>query len=144
MKLTLERDKSGLTCTFGVLFIDDTFVCYTLEDVVREVPGVPVEQWKVKGQTAIPAGSYRVGVTFSERFKRMLPILHNVPGFEGVRIHTGNTGADTEGCILLGAAVGVESVMRSRDAFTKLYPKLINALGRGEGVTLEIINGGKS
>jgi len=142
MKLLLEREPSHLTCTIGSLYVNDEFECFTLEDVVREIPGVPVERWKIKGKTAIPAGTYKLGVTFSQRFQRMLPILHDVPGFDGVRIHTGNTDADTEGCILVGTQLAeAESITYSRAAFNALYPKLVDALGAGEELTLEIRNG---
>jgi hypothetical protein len=142
MKLLLEREPSHLTCTLGSLYVNDEFECFTLEDVVREIPGVPVERWKIKGKTAIPAGTYKLGVTFSQRFQRMLPILHDVPGFDGVRIHTGNTDADTEGCILVGTQLAeAESITYSRAAFNALYPKLVDALGAGEDLTIEIRNG---
>ncbi len=142
MKLLLEREPSHLTCTLGSLYVNDEFECFTLEDVVREIPGVPVERWKIKGKTAIPAGTYKLDLTFSQRFQRMLPILIDVPGFEGVRIHTGNTDADTEGCILVGTQLaGAESITYSRAAFNALYPKLVDALGAGEVLTIEIRNG---
>lgn len=141
MKLLLQRQEPHLTCTLGALFVDGDFECFTLEDVVREIRGVPVENWKIAGKTAIPAGVYRVGVTFSNRFQRMMPILHDVPGFEGVRIHTGNTDEDTEGCILVGTALAQgEMITHSRDAYLALYPKIVDALGNGDDVTIEIQN----
>jgi hypothetical protein len=76
-------------------------LCWTLEDVVREKPGVPVAQWKVKGETAIPLGTYDLIVDFSNHFQKDLPHILNVPGFDGVRIHGGNKAADTEGCLLV-------------------------------------------
>jgi len=85
-------DKS----TIGKLYIDDKFFCYTLEDVVR-----PVGE-KLLGKTAIPWGKYRVILSMSNRFKKVLPLLLDVPMFEGIRIHAGNSAVDTEGCILLG------------------------------------------
>jgi hypothetical protein len=96
MVLTREASQDG--ATLGSLAIDGHHVCHTLEDEVRP-PGV-----KVPGRTAIPAGRYRVVVTSSPRFKRRLPLLREVPGFDGVRIHRGNTARDTEGCILVGYA----------------------------------------
>jgi hypothetical protein len=95
----------------------------------------------MRSRPAIPAGTYKLGVTFSQRFQRMLPILHDVPGFDGVRIHTGNTDADTEGCILVGIVTEAESITYSRAAFNALYPKLVDALGAGEELTIEIRNG---
>ena len=139
MKLTLEREASQLTCTPGSLFIDGEFECFTLEDVVREVPGVPVADWKIKGETAIPVGTYAVRLTMSNRFKKVLPLLIDVPGFEGIRIHPGNTDADTEGCILVGQEQGHESVLKSRLAMQNLMEKLTAATNRGEAIEIEII-----
>lgn len=128
MKLTLERVKLGDDFTVGKLSVDDKFVCYTLEDKVREEIGVPVEQWKVMGQTAIPKGTYPVTITMSNRFKTKLPLLGNVPGFSGVRIHTGNSSKDTEGCILVGAGWDGKSgwISSSAVAFAQLLPFLEN------------------
>ena len=91
-----------------------TWLCWALEDVVREVPGEPVEAWKVKGQTAIPRGTYAVRVTRSNRFKTDLPLLLDVPGFAGVRLHGGNTAADTEGCILVAHHHPREDVIQGK------------------------------
>ena len=82
MHLVLKRQPSTSKSTSGALSIDGKFECFTLEDVVRAK--------KSAGQTAIPAGTYKVIINQSNRFKRLLPLLLNVPGFEGVRIHTGN------------------------------------------------------
>lgn len=139
MKLTIEREASQPTCTPGTLFIDGGFECFTLEDVMRERAGVPVAEWKIKGSTAIPLGIYAVELTMSNRFKKVLPLLIEVPGFEGVRIHSGNTDADTEGCILVGWEQGDESIFKSRLALQSLMEKLTAANGRGEAIQLEII-----
>ena len=106
LRLRVQREPSTDEHTMGELLasIDGgpwTHVCWTLEDVVREVAGKPVAEWKVHGRTAIPAGTYSVVLTPSARFRRMLPLLERVPGFSGVRIHGGNTADDTEGCILV-------------------------------------------
>lgn len=140
MRLTLERQESQLTCTPGSLFIDGGFECFTLEDVVRQVIGVPVEQWKIKGETAISEGLYILRLTFSNRFQKVLPLLVDVPGFEGVRIHSGNTDADTEGCILVGHEQGNESILKSRFALQNLMDKLTEAASRGEPIEIEITN----
>lgn len=126
MKLTLERVKLGEDYTVGKLSVDGKFVCYTLEDKVREEDGVPVEQWKVYAKTAIPKGTYSVSITMSNRFKTRLPLLANVPGFTGVRIHTGNSSKDTEGCILVGAGWDGKSgwISSSAVAFAQLLPLL--------------------
>lgn len=129
MKLTLKRGKSSDKSTIGELFVDGKFECYILEDVVREKPGVPVSEWKIKGKTAIPVGRYDVAITMSPKYGRMMPLLVNVPGYEGIRIHSGNVAEDTEGCLLTGKTKGIDSVGGSRDAFQSLFDKLKNAKG---------------
>ena len=112
---------------------------YTLEDAVREIPGVPVSEYKIKGRTAIPVGSYDLVIDYSNRFKRLMPHILNVPGFEGIRIHAGNTHEDTEGCILVGedwgpvaTSQGTEYVLgQSRAAFDVFFPMLSKALEAG-------------
>ena len=96
LELTLARINLTAKNTIGVLRHDNSFLCYTLEDRVRP-PGE-----KVFAETAIPAGRYQVRMTYSMRFKKIMPLLMDVPGFAGIRIHGGNTEADTEGCILVG------------------------------------------
>lgn len=127
MRLRLIREPSA-GATFGSLYVNDVWQCWTLEDEIRERPGQPVAAWKVKGQTAIPAGRYRVVVTMSARFNRELPLLVDVPGFSGIRIHPGNTPADTEGCILPGRFRGASatrfSILESRAAFDALFGRI--------------------
>ena len=103
MEIKVKRFHFGNTFTIGKLFIDGKDLnIFTLEDKVREIKGEPVDKWKVQNKTAIPKGIYKVIINLSNRFKRLLPLLLNVDGFEGVRIHPGNTSENTEGCILLG------------------------------------------
>lgn len=139
MRMILTRRPSDDGATIGHLVIDGEWECFTLEDVVR-APAV-----KVYGQTAIPPGVYRVEVTWSPRFQRRLPLLHAVPGFEGVRIHPGNRADDTEGCILPGLAVGLidgkPAVMQSRIAFESLLGKIERAQAEGDPVTIDVVNG---
>lgn len=116
MKITVKRLYKTSTSTIGELLIDGVFECYTLEDVEREV--------KVKSETAIPKGTYKVIINQSNRFKRLLPLLLNVPNFEGVRIHSGNSNHDTEGCILVGQTRGKDYIGKSRKAFDKLFKKM--------------------
>jgi hypothetical protein len=132
MELLLQRDASANDCTIGNMFIDGVFECYTLEDVVR-----PYGE-KVYGKTAIPAGQYHVIVNMSNRFKTLMPLLLNVPGFEGVRIHPGNTSADTEGCILVGQNRTDKSIGGSRAAYAQLLPKIQAALAAGDTVFITI------
>ena len=119
MRLTLTRKWFTDKSTIGELEVDGKPFCFTLEDAVRTGPKVP-------GATAIPAGTYKVIVTMSQRFKRFLPLLLGVPGFEGIRIHAGNTDRDTEGCILVGETRGENFIGQSRAAFNRLFP-LIDA-----------------
>jgi hypothetical protein len=119
MKLLLKRLHKTENSTIGELYVDGKFECYTLEDKEREV--------KIKSETAIPKGTYIVGITLSNRFKKLLPILINVPNFEGVRIHSGNTNHDTEGCILVGTTRSKDFIGNSRTAFQKLFAKMQSA-----------------
>lgn len=138
MKLRLERTWRGPVCTIGTLTVDGQSECFTLEDVERGTDGATVESWKIKGETAIPLGTYAVTITHSERFGRDLPLVLQVPGFSGIRIHPGNTAADTEGCILVGRTKGPAFVGESRAAFNALFPKIKEALDQGDSVTLEV------
>ena len=138
MMLQLERTWCAPKCSIGALTVNGIHECFTLEDARREVAGQPVKDWKIPGQTAIPQGTYAVVITYSNRFKRDLPLLVDVPGFSGVRIHPGNTAEDTEGCILVGKAKGTDSVTESRAAYAVLHTKIESALDYGETVTLEI------
>lgn len=130
MKLLLLRDKSSEFSTIGELFLDERHFCWTLEDVVRDV--------KIPGETAIPAGMYKIALTFSHRFKKTLPLLIDVPDYEGVRIHPGNRASDTEGCILVGLTKSRDFVASSKVAFAKVYLRIQDAINKGEDVTIEI------
>lgn len=110
MILTLQRVNHP-TYTYGALFINDMYFCDTLED--------PIRPSKVPKETAIPQGSYKVILSFSPRFQRFLPLLLNVPNFSGIRIHAGNTTADTEGCILVGNK-DEDKLKNSRSTLNKL------------------------
>lgn len=131
MKLVLTRTDFSPESTIGTLSTDGKFECFTLEDTVRDGP-------KVFGKTAIPKGNYEVRITFSNHFKRDLPLLMNVPNFEGVRIHSGNVAADTEGCVLVGRTKDIDRINNSRDAFDSLYAKLLAAWFRKEPITITV------
>jgi hypothetical protein len=156
MELLLQRETSTDKSTPGVLYIDGVRECFTLEDVVREQPLVPIAQWKIPGQTAIPAATYGVIIDASQRFGRLMPHVIDLPGqnflnqaealsnsiagFVGIRIHPGNTAADTEGCILLGRVRnGWDTILQSQLAFGQFYGKLKIAVDAGEPITLEIV-----
>lgn len=131
MLLTVTRKWFSDKASIGELTLDGDFQCYTLEDRFRELPNLPVLKWKIGGQSAIPMGLYDVTVDMSTRFKRLMPHILNVPGFDGVRIHSGNTDADTEGCILVGwTKNGDDFIGESRKAFDALFPKIQDAIGR--------------
>lgn len=132
MELLLKRDPNP-DYTIGKLFIDGVYECFILEDPIREK--------KIYGQTAIPAGRYKIVITYSEKFKRNLPLLLNVPNYEGVRIHSGNDVDDTEGCLLTGQyrSKNGKQVLNSRMAFEPLFEKLVKALKKEE-VWITIIN----
>ncbi|MEI8134834.1 MAG: DUF5675 family protein [bacterium] len=133
MHLTLVREIYSPMSTIGSLLVDGSFECFTLEDVVR-APGI-----KVPGATAIPTGSYQVIIDYSVRFRRMMPHVLDVPLFEGIRIHSGNTTSDTEGCIILGATRSYNTITRSKIAFDNFFRKLTLGL-HSEKVILEIRN----
>ena len=139
MNILLIRQHHGSEHTIGRLFIDGDEICYTLEDKVRERPGEPVGRWKVPGRTAIPRGRYKVVITHSPRFGTPLPLLLNVPGFAGVRLHPGNDSSDTDGCILVGNSwSGGDFIGQSRIAFNSVFKLLNHAHQRGEPMEIEI------
>lgn len=130
MKIVVKRCKSTGISTIGELSVNGGYRCFTLED--------PVRKEKIYGQTAIPSGTYPVVVTFSPHFKRDLPLLLNVPNYEGVRIHPGNTSADTLGCILVGMTKGADRVNNSVAAFLPLFADIQSACLKGEPVTITL------
>jgi len=139
LALKIVRKTFGLTFTKGKLFVNNGFQCYTIEDVDRKLEAGGV---KVQNETAIPRGIYDVTITMSNHFGKFLPLLLNVPGFEGVRIHSGNSSKDTEGCIIVGSTNDKDSadwIGGSHAAFDLLYPKIKKALSEGQKVTLEIV-----
>lgn len=136
MKIRIDRHFKGPKYTISKLTVDDEYLCDALEDTVRDLG--PNGEGKIYGHTAIPSGTYQVIRTMSPRFKKMLPLLLKVPFFEGVRIHPGNTEADTEGCILVGMNTTAGRVNNSRMMFSLLDEKIEQALKRGEKVEIEI------
>lgn len=122
MKLRLERIFKGENYTIGRLYIDDIYFCDTLEDTIRDIS--ENGEGKIYGKTAIPSGKYNVVMSMSNRFKRILPLLQNVPHFEGIRIHSGNTHEDTHGCILVGKNTEIGKVTSSRIYESDLVKKL--------------------
>lgn len=134
MQLKLNRIFKTNTFTIGELYINEKYVTDTLEDRVRP------EGEKVYGKTAIPEGTYEVKLTHSPRFKKILPEILNVPNFSGIRIHTGNSSKDTEGCILVGTWDGEKEdwVSDSKIAFNKLMSLLEEATNNKEKITITV------
>lgn len=130
MLLTLTRTVFYEDCIVGSLAVDGRPKCFTLEDVERET--------KIPGKTAIPRGFYKVILDYSVRFRRLMPHILDVPNFEGVRIHAGNTAADTEGCILVGLTKARSFIGESRVAFARLYDVLEKAHNLGEPIFIDI------
>ena len=116
MIIKIKRLYRSENSTIGEMTVDGKWECYTLEDKEREI--------KIKSETAIPKGTYKVIINKSNRFKKLLPLLLNVPNFEGVRIHPGNTNHDTEGCILVGRTRSKDFIGQSRKAFESLFAKM--------------------
>lgn len=126
--LRLETDEHR---TIGILTIENRFACYTLEDSIHLAPG---------SKGCIPKGVYRLVITPSARFGRPLPLLRDVPGFEGIRIHPGNTDADTKGCLLLGQSRGTDSVVDSALAVALVQRQIQQALDAQRGVWISVEN----
>lgn len=135
MKLRVERLWRKATYTVGRLYVDGKLYCNTLEDVVRDL----TKEAKVPGKTAIPAGTYKVIYNWSPKFGRNLPRLLNVPHFDGILIHPGNTADDSAGCILVGKNTEVGRLTESRYTSDKLNVLIEDAQRHGEEITIEIV-----
>lgn len=127
MELTLVRDIFGPDYTLGKLYADGSFLCYTVEDAVREIEGEPVAAWKIPGKTAIPYGRYKVIITFSNKFQKLLPLIVDVPGYTGVRFHALNYAEESDGCIGPGMTRMDRGVANSRLAMSILHPMIQEA-----------------
>ena len=138
MILTLDRKYKLPTYTIGKLYIDGEYFCDTLEDKDRGLTDSmfvsEISKIKIKKETAIPTGTYKVTITYSNRFKKNMPLINDVKGFEGIRIHSGNTDKDTEGCILVGFNKVKGNVINSRDTYNKLF----SVLSKSNNITITI------
>tara|TARA_R110000824_G_scaffold67836_4_gene175612 strand:- start:2732 stop:3208 length:477 start_codon:yes stop_codon:yes gene_type:complete len=153
MKLKVLRFSSQADSTHGLLFEDSDigkrFLCYTLEDEARAL--------KVRGETRIPAGIYKIELRteggFNERYSKKYPGIHrgmlhvtDVPGFEYILIHTGNTDQHTAGCLLVGDSQENNILLpdgfigKSVNAYKRIYPGIAQAIEKGEEVTIEYID----
>lgn len=143
MELLLARVALRKTSTIGALIDLATLKreCYILEDVVREVPGKSVAEWKIAGKTAIPAGRYRITWSLSPRLQKFTLALLGVEGFTGIRIHSGNTAVDTAGCLITGTIIGADndSVVGSGIARDALEAKLVPLITVGQEVWLTVV-----
>jgi hypothetical protein len=139
MEMIVNRYPSKDETTIGQLLIDSLFTCYTLEDKVRENFVQAEGQWKIFGKTAIPAGRYKVTMEDSGRFGPKTLTVNNVPGYTSVRMHPGNTNADTEGCILLGMSKDEDDIYDSRIAVDKVKSIVGPVLDEGSEVWITII-----
>lgn len=143
MEIILNRKHRKPTHTIGKFYIDGVQWKDSLEDPDRgldnQMTESEIRSKKVSANTAIPTGRYEVGLTFSPKFKRDLPIIKNVKGFEGIRIHAGNDTGDTEGCLLPGENKAVGKVLNSRKAEDELVAMIRNEKAKGKKVFITII-----
>lgn len=143
MEIKLVRIAFKSTYTIGKLYVDGKYFCDTIEDKDRgldnSMTANEILKRKVKGQTAIPTGHYNIDITYSPKYKRMMPLLLDVKGFSGIRIHSGNTAKDTEGCLIVGRNKQVGMVLESRDTYQRLFEMM-----QGEkNITIDITRKGK-
>lgn len=137
--ITVERFLHHKDCEISRVYIDDQYFCFAIEDAARTT--------KVPGETCIPLGEYPLGTRFSPRFSPRLGHdmiwVQNVPGYQFILIHTGNTKNDTEGCLILGDKIGVvnglDAVINSKVTYQKFYEKVINRIKAG-GQTIKYIS----
>lgn len=143
MDIQLLRKWKKPGYTIGQLYIDGDYICDTLEDTDRGLTSAmtpaQVRARKVKGQTAIPTGLYPVRRTWSPKFKRMLPLIERVAGYDGIRIHSGNTARDTDGCILPGMNTKAGMVTYSRNWFAVVDGKIEEAVRKGDKIWIRIM-----
>ena len=136
MKLTVKRIDFGSNYTGGKLYVDGKYFCDTIEDSDRKLEDGGT---KIHGETAIPRGFYRTILDFSQRFGREMPHLLDVPQFEGVRIHYGNSSADSEGCIIVGTNQKGNWVSNSRATFGRLFELMDKAYDSGDIIEVEVL-----
>lgn len=141
MEIKVRRIAKRPNYTIGKMEIDGKYFCDTLEDTDRglrkDMPLDYLKHAKVYGVTAIPTGTYEVKWTYSAKYRRYMPQIMNVPAYEGIRIHSGNTDKDTLGCILLGENKVVGKVINSRATCDRFY-NIVEQACRAEKVTITI------
>ena len=143
MEIQLIRKYRKTNYTIGQLFINNQYFSDTLEDTDRGLKDSmsleEIRRIKVFGSTCIPYGTYKVTITYSPKFKKNLPLINNVKGFDGIRIHSGNTSSDTQGCVLLGFNKVKGKVINSKDTVDKFINLVQKAIDIGEQITIHII-----
>lgn len=148
MEIKIDRAWKKDGYTISRVFLDDVrfgdgrHYCNCLEDTDRGLTQSmslsKIKEIKIKGRTAIPSGKYEILITYSPKYKRNMPLVNNVPGYEGIRIHAGNTAKDTEGCLLFGLNDKVGMVSNSRYWTTMITGIIDAAIKRGEHVYIRI------
>lgn len=140
----LNRRPTANAVTFGHLNIDGQPFCFTLEDAIREVAGVPVIEWKIPKETCIPQGTYELTFENSPKFGPDTITVNRVPGFEAIRIHGGNRIEDTEGCVIVGSHIdtvsGTIAGAKVDGVLSDLKAKLHVAIAKYGTVSLQITN----
>ena len=134
MKIVIKREIKGNTYTAGKMYVDDWYFADTLEPKTI----VWSKEEKTLGKTAIPEGTYKVEMRYSTKFKTQMPFLQNVPHFEGIMLHVGNSVRDSRGCILVGTRTFPSVLTHSRDAVNRLI--LLIEEHKGESITVSVEN----
>lgn len=143
MYIQVFRVRFKETRTVGQLYIDGDLFCFTLEDKMRQVTNQPIEKWKVHGETAIPTGVYKIVLQYSPHFGPDTISLLGVPGFTGVRVHSGNNETNTEGCLIVGYRLTDDGTIKygtTKPALLDLKGKIRQAIDSAEEVYMEISN----
>lgn len=155
MNILLDRKYKKSTYTIGNLYIDGNFFCNTCEDkdrgLTKDMPLDKIKEIKISSKTAIPTGTYEITLNitspkysnyskykWAKAIDAKVPRLLNVPGFEGILMHPGNSDKDSSGCILVGENTVVGKVLNSVNTFNKLYAKLKQAADQGEKIIITI------
>ena len=139
MEIKVIRNILTSEYTVGHLYIDDEYICDTIEDRCRKIEK---KEDKIYGVTAIPCGRYPVVLDYSKKYSKLMPHILDVPYFEGIRIHSGNSDEDSLGCLIVGEYVpGVAGgwVANSRIAYSKVFDKLKQASDKGERIFITIL-----
>jgi len=143
MELQLKRETFTEQSTIGTLSIDGVFECFILEDKDRGLNDTltleQISKVKVYGKTCIPYGRYEIEWTMSARFKVFMPILLNVKGYAGIRIHKGNTEIDSLGCLLCGTRKKSNMITESTLATKNLYAKIEAVKKQGQRIYITIV-----